>query len=79
MNAHRTKVFKSGNSLAVRLPKDIAFAEGAEVELTRRGDVVTVRPTKIGLEEMWSRLTALPKPSAVEERDLDEIPERPGL
>jgi antitoxin VapB len=40
-----SKIFKSGNSLAVRIPKELAFdGEGQEVEIERRGDVLWVRP-----------------------------------
>lgn len=40
-----TRVFKSGNSLAVRIPKDLAIAEAAqEVEIERVGDTLVVRP-----------------------------------
>lgn len=38
----RAKVFKSGNSQAVRLPKDFRF-DATEVEIFRRGDEVVLR------------------------------------
>ena len=34
---HRTKIFKSGNSLAVRIPAGTALAAGMEMELTVEG------------------------------------------
>lgn len=37
------KVFKSGNSQAVRLPKEFQF-DTREVEIFRRGDEVVLRP-----------------------------------
>ena len=80
--AVRTKAFKSGNSVAVRLPKAVAFSEGTELEIMRYGDVVTIRPVepaKISFKEMLARLKELPKPGSVEVRDIEEIPERPGL
>ncbi len=40
-----TKVFKSGNSLAVRIPKELAIAEASqEVEIERVGNTLVVRP-----------------------------------
>lgn len=39
-----TKVFKSGNSAAVRLPKDLDLIPGTEVEVTRTNDGVLIRP-----------------------------------
>lgn len=37
------KVFKSGNSQAVRLPKEFRF-DVEEVEVTREGDAIILRP-----------------------------------
>lgn len=40
-----TKVFKSGNSLAVRIPKELAIVDGAQdVEIERVGNTLVVRP-----------------------------------
>ncbi len=38
-----SKVFKSGNSQAVRIPKEFQF-KSDEVEIRRRGDVLILRP-----------------------------------
>lgn len=40
-----TKVFKSGNSQAVRIPKELQLPEG-EVEIIKRGDELVIRPFK---------------------------------
>lgn len=42
------KVFKSGNSQAVRLPKEFRFRT-REVEISRRGDEVILREAAPGL------------------------------
>jgi antitoxin VapB len=39
------RVFRSGNSQAVRIPKDFRLDEG-EVEVTRRGDALVLRPRR---------------------------------
>lgn len=40
-----TRVFKSGNSLAVRIPKELAIVDASqEVEIERVGDTLVVRP-----------------------------------
>jgi antitoxin VapB len=40
-----TRVFKSGNSLAVRIPKELAFANASQVvEIERVGNTLVVRP-----------------------------------
>ncbi|MFV0360206.1 antitoxin [Tropicimonas sp.] len=40
---HIAKIFQSGNSQAVRLPKDFRF-DVEEVEVSREGDAVILRP-----------------------------------
>jgi antitoxin VapB len=39
------RVFKSGNSQAVRIPKEFHLKEG-EVEIQKKGDVLILRPKK---------------------------------
>ncbi len=39
------KVFRSGNSQAVRIPKEFQL-EGDEVEIRRRGEALILRPKK---------------------------------
>jgi antitoxin VapB len=75
----RSRTFRSGNSEALRLPKDVAFGSDVELVIVRSGDVLTVYPAVLPLSEMAERLRALPAPSAVESRDVDELPERAGL
>ena len=41
------RVFKSGNSLAVRIPKELAFGGGVqEVEIVRRGNGLWIEPVQ---------------------------------
>lgn len=76
----KTKTFRSGNSEAIRLPKEVAFGEGVELTIVRSGDVMTIYPTKKrSLEDMFEQLEKLPGPGMIEERDVEEIPERDGL
>lgn len=79
MTTVTSKTFRSGNSQAVRLPKEVAFPDGTELTIERSGDVVTLRPKRISIAEMFRRLDELPGPGSVEVRDTEEIPERPGL
>ncbi|MEJ0060714.1 MAG: AbrB/MazE/SpoVT family DNA-binding domain-containing protein [Terricaulis sp.] len=79
MGIARTRTFRSGNSEAVRLPRDVAFGEDVELTIVRSGDVMTIYPTATSVAEMIERLRALPAPPAIEQRDTEEIPERPGL
>ena len=42
-----TRVFKSGNSLAVRIPKELGFVDAAQdVEIERVGNTLVVRPVE---------------------------------
>lgn len=79
MTVAKTRTFRSGNSEAVRLPKDIAFGENVELIVVRSGNVVTLYPATLTVSEMVAQLNAMPTPPAVEKRDDEEIPERPGL
>ena len=79
MSVARSRTFRSGNSEALRLPKDVAFGEDVELVLVRSGDVLTVYPAALSVAEMAARLRELPAPPYIEEREADELPERPGL
>jgi antitoxin VapB len=79
MTVTKTRTFRSGNSEAVRLPKDVAFGEDVELVVVRSGDVLTLYPAAISVPEMIARLKALPVPPFIEERDDEELPERVGL
>ncbi|MFO1157746.1 MAG: type II toxin-antitoxin system VapB family antitoxin [Reyranellaceae bacterium] len=50
------KVFRSGNSQAVRLPKEFRF-DVEEVEVSREGDAVILRPRR-GTSTRWASLRA---------------------
>ena len=52
-------VFKSGNSQAVRLPKEFQF-DVSQVEILRRGDEVVLRRIPTNLAAAFDLLAALP-------------------
>jgi len=79
MTIARTRTFRSGNSEAVRLPRDVAYGDGVELVIVRSGDVMTIYPATTSIPSMIEQLQRLPKPSAIEQRDVEELPERPGL
>ena len=56
MTVARTRTFRSGNSEAVRLPKDVAFGEDVELVIVRSGDVLTLYPATTSIPEMIARL-----------------------
>ena len=75
MNAVTTRTFRSGNSEAVRLPKDIGFGSGTEVEIVRQGNTVTIRPVRQSMATMIENLRKLPKATGWE-REPIEFPDR---
>lgn len=79
MTVARVRTFKSGNSEAVRLPKDIAFGDDVELIAVRSGDVLTLYPASMSVAEMVKRLAVLPAPPSIEKREDVEPPERVGL
>ena len=54
----RARVFRSGNSQAVRLPKEFRF-RSPMVEIFRRGDEVVLREGAATLEEAFDLLAGL--------------------
>jgi len=52
------RVFKSGNSQAVRLPKQFRF-ESEEVEIFRRGDEVVLREKGRGMQRAFELIANL--------------------
>ncbi|MBV9571605.1 MAG: AbrB/MazE/SpoVT family DNA-binding domain-containing protein [Alphaproteobacteria bacterium] len=58
----RTRAFKSGNSQAVRIPADIAYADTeTELEITRNGDVIMMYPARGSLKEAVELLQEMPR------------------
>lgn len=65
-----TKTFQSGNSEAIRLPKEVAFGVGVELTLTRSGDRLIAEPRpKLTPRELVARLREIgPPPDGVQKR-----------
>ena len=55
----KTRVFKCGNSLAVRLPKGL-IEEGKEVDIFKRNDEIVVREVPRSLAGAFELLCDLP-------------------
>jgi len=73
----RTRAFKSGNSQAIRIPAEFAYADmNVDLEITRMGDVVTIFPVRPSLKDAVEALRAMPEPSSVEKREPIELPTR---
>lgn len=65
-----TRVFRSGNSQAVRLPKQFRF-KSQEVEIFRRGNEVVLRELGGDMSRAFDILAALPEFDRSDERPQD--------
>jgi antitoxin VapB len=72
------RVFKSGNSQAVRLPKQFRF-RSKEVEIFRRGAEVVLREKTRGIERAFELLANLPDDFYAEGRKDPPPQSRKGL
>ncbi|HEX7753610.1 MAG TPA: hypothetical protein VF440_14575 [Novosphingobium sp.] len=85
MTVHDSRTFKSGNSVAVRLPKGFAIPANTEVQLEKSGGTVTIRlkqdpaEAKARLSKMLDALAAIGPVGEIEHREPIVFPERPGL
>ncbi len=77
---YRAKVFKSGNSMALRLPKALGLKEGTEMIVREERGGFVFKPAdapkrKIDLSGIWGSIPDLefirPEDRGFEERELD--------
>jgi len=74
MNA---KIFKSGNSQAVRIPKELRL-DATEVEIFRRGDELVLKPKPKNLALAYKLLGSMPSDFMNEGRE-DDFPQEREL
>ncbi len=74
----KAQVFKSGNSQAVRLPKEFRF-KVKEVEILRRGEEIVLREPKHNLAEAFDALASMPEDFMAEGRKDDPPQKRKNL
>jgi antitoxin VapB len=72
------RVFRSGNSQAVRLPKQFRVKSG-ELEIFRRGDEIVLREKEENMIRAFDLLAGLPDDFGVEAREKDWPQKRRGL
>lgn len=81
----KTSAFKSGNSVAVRLPKSFGVKPGDAVEISRQGADLVIRPAldldreRADLAELAGILRALGPSDQFRGREEIELPDRAGL
>jgi len=75
---HHARVFQSGNSQAVRLPKEFRLNVD-QVEIFRRGDEIVLRPVSESAAAVFDALAALPADFLAEGRQDTPPQEREAL
>jgi antitoxin VapB len=72
------RVFRSGNSQAVRLPKEFRF-KSKEVEIFRRGSEIVLREKEGNMVRAFDLLAGLPEDLELAGRETDHPQKRRGL
>ncbi|MCE1182187.1 MAG: type II toxin-antitoxin system VapB family antitoxin [Rhodocyclales bacterium] len=77
---HTTRIFRNGNSQAVRIPADLAFTRtDMELEIERIGDEIRIRPARRPLTGVLSKFAAFAPEMMAEGRESQEQAERDSL
>lgn len=72
------RVFRSGNSQAVRLPKEFRL-QSKEVEIFRRGNEIVLREKENDIKKAFDLILGLPDDLVLPDRKKDVPQEREGL
>ena len=67
----KTKIFQSGNSQAVRIPKEFRF-DSSVVEIFKRDDEIIIKPTLENLGKAFELFTEMPEDFMIDGRGDDE-------
>lgn len=70
-----TRVFMSGNSQAVRIPKEFQF-DVEEIEILKRGDEIILRKRPRNLAEAFEHIPCMPEDFMADGREQDIQQER---
>ena len=55
---NRAKIFKNGDSQAIRIPKEFRF-QGKEVYIRKEGDNVIISPIEDAVDRLWKTISSL--------------------
>jgi antitoxin VapB len=73
LNMKFAKIFKSGNSQALRVPKEFQFHSN-EVEIFKRGNEIVLREKPKNLKQAFEILSSMPKDFFADGRE-DDLPQ----
>jgi antitoxin VapB len=73
---HQTKIFQSGHSQAVRIPKDFRF-NCSELTITKVGNGILLQPTQKSWMDLYAAMT--PIADFMDERDEVIAQEKEGF
>ena len=74
----KARVFKSGNSQAVRLPKEFRV-KSKELEIYKRGNTIVLEEQTAGMERAFELISELVNLDALKDRKKDKPQKRKGL
>lgn len=75
-----TKIFKNGNSQAVRIPAELAYDRAdLDVEIERNGDEIRIRPARRNLGQLMNKFAQFSADFMSEGRGINEENQRDVL
>jgi antitoxin VapB len=74
----KARVFKSGNSQAVRLPKEFRV-NSKELQISKRGNAIVLEEPPAGMERAFELIASLPEEVLQIRRGKDRPQKRKGL
>lgn len=75
-----TKIFKNGNSQAVRIPAELAYERSdMDVEIERIGDRIVIRPARRRLDQVMVKFAQFSPDFMAEGRGENQEAQRDGL
>lgn len=75
-----TRIFKNGNSQAIRIPAELAYGSSdMEFVIERQGDELRIRPAPRRMGDVLAKLASFSPDFMAEGRDQDEQAERDAL
>ena len=75
-----TKLFRNGNSQAVRIPADLSYGAGqVEMLIERIGDELRIRPARQSLADLMERFARFSPDFMAQGRDCHDQRERDAL